>query len=403
MTVNAQQNIKLYPWFIAASSLLFWFPVFFLYFSSKVTIDQVLVLEAIYYISVVLLEVPSGYASDLLGRRITLIASSICALISYIVFFIADSFIFLAFAQVFLAAHISFKSGTDSSLLYESLVETSQQQATGYQLAKAQRYGLLATALAALIGGLAGGFNLAIPYALAAAGAVATVVLSLKFYEPTKLNKAHSVINQANEIKAYLKKSTLAWLFFFNVVIFVLVHVPYEYFQPYIKLLFPTEVGYDNSPLVGGILIAITMAAGSYASNFSIPLQQRFGTGSALIIIIIYALIIVFAMAVYLHIAILLIVLMRSIPMALANPIVNSVLHENIHDQIRASFLSVLSLFSRLSFSLTLLLTAYFTDSIQQFDFPKLQTILAVYVLVVLIILPILWKARLKLIKKEPD
>ena len=402
MTANAQQTIKLYPWFIAASSLLFWFPVFFLYFSSKVSIDQVLVLEAIYYISVVLLEVPSGYASDVLGRRITLICSSVCALVSYIVFFIADNFLVLALAQVFLAAHISFKSGTDSSLLYESLVECNQQEDIGHQLAKAQRYGLLATALAALIGGLVGGFNLVIPYALAATGAVITVVLSLKFYEPTKSNKAHSIINQISEIKTYIKKPALAWLFFFNVVIFVLVHVPYEYFQPYIKLLFPIETSYDNSPLVGGLLIAITMAAGSYASNFAIPLQQRFGTGIALIIIIIYASVIILAMAAYLHVAILLIVLMRSIPMALANPIVNSILHENIHDQIRASFLSVMSLFSRLSFSLTLLLTAYFTGSIEQLDFPQLQIILAVYILASVLLVPILWKARNKLIKKEP-
>ena len=394
MTANAHQNIELYPWFIAASSLLFWFPVFFLYFSSKITIDQVLVLEAIYYISVVLLEVPSGYASDLLGRRITLIASSVCALISYAVFFVADSFIFLAVAQGFLAAHVSFKSGTDSSLLYESLVETNQQQAIGHQLAKAQRYGLLATALAALIGGLTGGFNLAIPYALAAAGAVVAVILSLKFHEPAKLNKAHSINNQVTEIKACLKKPALAWLFFFNVVIFILVHVPYEYFQPYIKLLFPTQASYDNSPLVAGILIAVTMAAGSYASNFAIPLQQRFGTGTALIIIIIYASIVILSMAAYLHVTILLVVLMRSIPMALANPIVNSVLHENIHDQIRASFLSVLSLFSRLSFSLTLLLTAYFTDSIEQLDFPRLQIILTAYILVTVLLLPVLWQVR---------
>ena len=43
-------NIRLYPWFIACSNLLFWFPVFFLYFSSLVNIDQVLLLEAVYYI-----------------------------------------------------------------------------------------------------------------------------------------------------------------------------------------------------------------------------------------------------------------------------------------------------------------------------------------------------------------
>ncbi len=397
MSTGAEENISIYPWFIAASSLLFWFPVFFLYFSSKISIDQVLVLEAIYYICVVLLEVPSGYLSDLLGRRITLIASSVCALFSYIVFVVADNFFFLAIAQGLLAAHISFKSGTDSSLLYESLVESNRHDEIGNQLAKAQRLGLLAMAFAALTGGLVGGFNLAFPYALSACCAIITVILSLKFFEPTKSKKAHSVISQISEIAAYLKKPNLGWLFSFSVIIFVLVHVPYEFFQPYIKLLFPTETSYDKSPLIGGILIAITMLAGSYASNFAIPLKTKFGTGSALILIMAYALVIIIAMASFLHSVILLFILMRSIPMALANPITDSVLHENINDQIRASFLSTLSLFSRLSFSLTLLLAAYFTDSIEQLDFSGLQLILLTYVLVCAALMPLLWLMRKKL------
>ena len=397
MNGGVEKNISLYPWFIASSSLLFWFPVFFLYFSSMLSLDQVLVLEAIYYICVVILEVPSGYLSDLLGRRITLISSSICALISYIVFIVADSFFFLVIAQGLLAAHISFKSGTDSSLLYESLAQTNRQDEVGNQLAKAQRFGLLATALAALVGGFAGGFDLAIPYALAAIGAVASVVLSVKFFEPTKTAQAQTIFKQIAEIIAYLKKPKLQWLFLFSVIIFMLVHVPYEFFQPYIKLLIPTDNGYDKSPMTGGILIAITMVAGSYASNFAIPLKNRFGTGTALIIIMAYALIIIVAMATYLNSLILLFILMRSIPMALSNPIVNSVLHENINDQIRASFLSTLSLFSRLSFSLTLLFVAYFTDAIDQMNYSSLQFILATYILVAAVLVPLLWIKRKRL------
>ena len=44
-------------------------PVFFLYFSSHLSLSEVLRLEALYCLAVVVLEAPSGYFSDRVGRR----------------------------------------------------------------------------------------------------------------------------------------------------------------------------------------------------------------------------------------------------------------------------------------------------------------------------------------------
>ena len=392
-------NIRLYPWYSASSSLLFWFPVFFLYFSSKVTLDQVLLLEAVYYICVVILEVPSGYLSDWLGRRVTLIVSSVCALLCYVMFTMADGLGLLLLAQALLAAHISFKSGTDSALLYESLNQTDRDAEIGNQLARAQRYGLLATSLAALIGGFIGGFKLGLPYVLSAIAAVLTLFLSFKFIEPVKSSesRADPVYQQFLEIISYLKKPTLLWLFIFTILIFILVHVPYEYFQPYIKLLFPLTDDYDRSPVIGGILICLTMLAGSFASDYSMVLKNKFGTGKALILTIIIALFLIVSMAAFLDKLILFIILLRSVPMALSTPIIHAVLHENINDKIRASFLSVLSLLSRLSFSLTLLFSAVFVGSMEQLDYPTLQLILGGYILLTIVLVPVLWSMRKKI------
>ncbi len=392
-------NIASYPWFIAFSSLLFWFPVFFLYFSSKVSIDQVLILEAVYYAFVVLLEVPSGYLSDLLGRRVTLIASSISALCSYLVFFIAGEFTLLIIAQVLLAAHISFKSGTDSAMLFESLVMRARKADIGDELARAQRFGLIATAIAAFFGGLFGGYNLAYPYALSALAAVAALAVSIKFTEPEKSQHALAkpVLDHFAEIFQYLKKPQLFWIFLFSVIIFVLVHVPYEYFQPYIKMLFPANTAYDQSPVIAGILIGITMLLGSCASHYSMPLKRRLGTPTSLFFIIIIALIIISIMAAVLHMLVLAILVMRSVPMALSNLIIQSVLHENITDQIRASFLSVLSLASRLAFSLTLLVTALLIGKHDSLDFHQLQLIIIGYIGMATLIMPALWLNRVKI------
>ena len=68
-----ERNTTLYPWYRAGYEAYFWLPVFFLYFNERFSIERVLQLEAIYFLSVVLLEVPSGYFSDRIGRRPTLL------------------------------------------------------------------------------------------------------------------------------------------------------------------------------------------------------------------------------------------------------------------------------------------------------------------------------------------
>ena len=72
-----QTNIKLYPFFRMVADCHAWIAVFFLYMSSVLSMDSVIQLSAIYYLSVFLLEVPSGYFSDCIGRRITLLLAVI--------------------------------------------------------------------------------------------------------------------------------------------------------------------------------------------------------------------------------------------------------------------------------------------------------------------------------------
>lgn len=77
MSSSAERNLKLYPWYAALLHAHFWFPVFFLYFNSKFSLAEVLRLEAIYYAAIVLFEVPSGYFSDVVGRRATLLIANV--------------------------------------------------------------------------------------------------------------------------------------------------------------------------------------------------------------------------------------------------------------------------------------------------------------------------------------
>ena len=85
-------NVRLFPLYRACIDAMAWLPIFFLYFSERVALREVLMLEAAYYATIVTLEVPSGYFSDRFGRRLTLLLSSAAFSIAYLSFIAADDF-----------------------------------------------------------------------------------------------------------------------------------------------------------------------------------------------------------------------------------------------------------------------------------------------------------------------
>ena len=74
--VEMARNLRLYPWFKFFQGLYFWHAVWFLYFQSELSAAEAVLLYAIYDVGALALEVPSGYMSDRLGRRVTLIAAA---------------------------------------------------------------------------------------------------------------------------------------------------------------------------------------------------------------------------------------------------------------------------------------------------------------------------------------
>ena len=230
------RNIRLYPLYLACRRLIFWLPVFFLYFSSVLRIDQVLLLEAIYYLGVVVLEVPSGYFSDRVGRRVTLLISTGSWIVGGLVFVMTASFVPFAVAQLLLALGMAFNSGTDTALLYDSLKDQGREDELARQEARAQALGLVAVGIAAGVGGLLAGFDLRIAYLLSSLSAALAWAVAWHFREPPRSDVVRPPVRQIVAASQRLRDPQLRWIFVFVVGMTVLNHVPYEFFQPWLEL-----------------------------------------------------------------------------------------------------------------------------------------------------------------------
>jgi len=385
-----ERNINLYPKYRAAADAMAWLPVFFLFFSERLTLSEVLLLESIYYLVVVIAEVPSGYMSDLFGRRRTLLLSCSAIFLAYIFFLISDKFAGFAVGQSLLALGMALRSGTDTAFHYESLQSINRQDEYGEREAVAGKYGFAATAMAALAGGILGSFDLALAYWLSLLTASASVYVVFCFVEPGKntygksSNKNSAAAsthfgNQLQDCAAYLKQPFIAWIFAYTVFMFAIVHVPFELYQPYLSLLEQqNQLAGIDAPLVAGVLFALTAVVAAIVSAYSMKWQNLIGLMPLLKRAAIIELAIIIAMAILLHPLIAATLILRSGPMAVIQAPVNAALAPLIANAHRATFLSIKSLASRLVFAIVLIGFSVLTASSHGTDWSSLSLVLRI-------------------------
>lgn len=386
-TARLTRNITLYPWYAATFNGFAWMPVFFLYFSEHMSLITVLRLEAIYYASVVLMEVPSGYFSDRVGRRPTLVISAMAFCVSYVLFLIGDGFALFATAQVLLAIGIAFNSGTDTSFLYDSLAASDREDEYAQCEAIAGRNGLFANSIAAMLGGVLAMMHLRLAYAVSLVASLASLVLVLLFIEPTVHEKRVVIgvgfFDQLRRCVGLLRQRTLAWLFAFAVLMTILNHVPYEFYQPYLSLLnADSHVPEASTPMTAAIHMAIAMLLGSWASAKSIRVRERFGIGPTLLAATMIQVLIIGLMGFVLHYVVAALALLRSVPRALMTPPLNAAITPRVPKAQRATYLSIQSLAGRLGFSATLVMLSSLVAAEDIADWTSLSRVLQTSLLI---------------------
>lgn len=153
-------------------------PIMYLYFSGpgELSFFQITILEAVYNLTTVLGEVPTGYLSDRIGRRNGLVLGTV--LIAGTLFGLAQASSFPQFLVLYSLWSLgyTFRSGSEDAWLYDSLAGDGRSftdvRGTGESVA------LATGVVAAVVGGYLGGIDLTYPF-IAAAGVTALGALVL--------------------------------------------------------------------------------------------------------------------------------------------------------------------------------------------------------------------------------
>ncbi|HKJ50343.1 MAG TPA: MFS transporter [Gammaproteobacteria bacterium] len=357
---SLERNVNLYPWFSAASSGHAWITVFFLYMSQHLALEQVIELSAIYYLSVFVLEVPSGYFSDRIGRRSTLLIAAGALIGSYGCFIVGAGFGWFAVGQFLLAAGIAMQSGTDTAFHYDSLNALGRESEYASREAKAGQWGMTMLALATFSGGLLAMIDLRLAYVFSLASAIAMAILAWRFVEPGHASETQSLPRSFVAVLigclARLRDPVLGWIFLVVILLYALAHIVFEFYQPYILLLrLPVLDDGNYAPLLSGLVISVSMFGGALGARASISWRARLGLIGVLAVAMLIQLGIVGAMAIAIDPLVLALVCFRNFPMALVQAPVRAAIAPRISREQRATYLSLQGLAERLFFALLLL------------------------------------------------
>ena len=117
-----ERNVRLFMAFRILFNIRFYYPVFMVMFLRYgITLNSLALLNAVWAVVIVLLEVPSGALADLLGRKALLVAAAIMMTLEMLLLAIVpigSSWVFpaLLFNRILSGAAEAFASGADEAL-----------------------------------------------------------------------------------------------------------------------------------------------------------------------------------------------------------------------------------------------------------------------------------------------
>lgn len=372
------RNVALYPWFKFVQNLVFWQATWFLYFQNSLSAAEAILLYAIYDLATTILEVPSGYMSDRLGRRVTLICAAVAAVAAQL--FLATGASFWAFAtgQILFGAFAAFTSGTDSSLLYESLNAEGRADEIEAAELTAWRAGFVALALSAVAGGAMALYAGALPFFAGALAAGVLLTLTLRMSEPPHAPQPNR-LDTLRDLQSNLTHPVLVWLLVLNLLMYVFSHIPFVFGQPFIQEALAASGYSAEAPLVSGLVTAVMMGLSVLVSLVALVLRNRMGLPAILLLAFGIQIGLIGALALSNNVFVIALLFLRMVPNSLSQPFIQARIQPLLKDGTRATYLSVQSLAGRLLFAGTLALAAGNTTSTDQMPYGQMQGILASY------------------------
>jgi MFS family permease len=121
---STPRSVLLYYIYKSTKAVEFYRPIMYLFFLAQgLSFTQIAVLEAIYNLTTVLGEVPTGYVGDRVGRRNSLLVGTTLISVTLVGIGLSSTFLALAVLYACWSMGYNFRSGSEDAWLYDTLTD----------------------------------------------------------------------------------------------------------------------------------------------------------------------------------------------------------------------------------------------------------------------------------------
>ena len=236
---------------------------------------QVMILQAIFTLSIFFLEIPTGVVADKFGRKTSLILSGLVGILAVFVYSSHPNFWVFALGEFLWAIGVSLVSGADQAMVYDSLRELKKEKTSKKVFAKLHTVALTAIMISAPIGSLiAKYFGLRITMVLVAIPFFLSAVVACTLKEPT-------IGRKVSVKRKYFKTLKKGMLYFKNHSVLKIMVVDYVVISALVFfLIWVYQVKLQSLQVdIGafGFVHAAMVLAQIIILNTFIPLEKFFG------------------------------------------------------------------------------------------------------------------------------
>jgi len=186
-----RRNIILLRTIKAIGMAMLTIPIIVIYFQQHgLSMEEVMWLQAIFSATMIAIEIPSGYFSDVLGRKRTIIIGTAMATAGWTLYAFVDTFTGFLVAELILGVGAAFISGTDSAMLYDTLLDLGEESTAVYQEGRMLAGSHFSEAAAAVVGGLLAAVSMHLPFYIQILVFLPLVPLALMLVEPAEHRNA---------------------------------------------------------------------------------------------------------------------------------------------------------------------------------------------------------------------
>jgi len=334
-------------------------PVIVLFYKSNgLTMQDIFLLQSAYSITLMTLEIPTGYFADKVGRKNSILLGAMLGFGGYLVYSFSYGFWQFVIAEVVLGLSQSLVSGADSAMLYDTLVAAKKNDRYTQLDGRVTSIGNFGEAFAGIIGGLIAVSSLRTPIYIQACVALIAVPAALMLREPpVKTRRIKPGIRDVVSIlyKALHGDVKLKWNTFFSAITGAATLTMAWFAQPYF--------GQIHLPISWyGVLWAILNLSVGIAAIYAWRFEKKFGPSKTVIaftVVLFSSNLLLPFLPGYGGLAALLVFYLAR---GLATPTLRNYINIITTSEVRATVLSVRNFLIRLIFAVTGPIWGWITD-----------------------------------------